>query len=214
MLSQIITNWSSDLAPFYAGYSLGRIKEELHIAMGAFLDSLRIEPLEPDRAEESAYILVKTLGFTQPHVLDISIGYLSDGARLTLDNMNPDHLLKRLLSSITAFCVAYHQYSQELILEQQEAIRLSMQDDVIALDSILDVIASRRATTSEPDLSSRQIQVLRLIADGHTNKQIAELLDVTDGAVTHNVNAIYKELGVRSRKQAVRLGIKLGFVKP
>lgn len=52
-------------------------------------------------------------------------------------------------------------------------------------------------------LTKSQSRVLELLAEGKTNREIAELLDVTEGTVKIHVSAIFKALNVSNRSQAL-----------
>lgn len=52
-------------------------------------------------------------------------------------------------------------------------------------------------------LTKSQARVLELLAEGKTNREIGELLDVTEGTVKIHVSAIFKALGVGNRSQAL-----------
>lgn len=54
-------------------------------------------------------------------------------------------------------------------------------------------------------LTPQQFRVLKYLADGKLNKQIAELLDVSEGTVRAHVTAILRKLGVSTRTQAAIL---------
>jgi DNA-binding NarL/FixJ family response regulator len=54
-------------------------------------------------------------------------------------------------------------------------------------------------------LSSREIEVLRLLAQGKNNKQIAEALSLTEGTVKNYVSRIFDQLGVRNRSEATAI---------
>lgn len=61
-------------------------------------------------------------------------------------------------------------------------------------------------------LTSREIQVLRLVAEGHSSKEIASLLDISPRtAETHRANVMSK-LGFGSVADLVRFAIREGFV--
>jgi len=61
-----------------------------------------------------------------------------------------------------------------------------------------------RKTKPEHDLSTRELEVLRLIAKGNTNEEIAEVLVIAIGTVKNHVMNIYKKLpNVRTRSEAV-----------
>jgi two-component system, NarL family, nitrate/nitrite response regulator NarL len=49
------------------------------------------------------------------------------------------------------------------------------------------------------ELSHREQQVIALVCDGISNKEIAEKLGVTEGTVKIHLHSIYEQLGVRSR---------------
>lgn len=52
-------------------------------------------------------------------------------------------------------------------------------------------------------LTKSQARVLELLAEGKTNREIGELLNVTEGTVKIHVSAIFKALGVGNRSQAL-----------
>ncbi len=52
-------------------------------------------------------------------------------------------------------------------------------------------------------LTKSQARVLELVAEGKTNREIGELLNVTEGTVKIHVSAIFKALGVGNRSQAL-----------
>ncbi len=52
-------------------------------------------------------------------------------------------------------------------------------------------------------LTKSQMRVLELLAEGKTNREIGELLEVTEGTVKIHVSAIFKALGVSNRSQAL-----------
>jgi DNA-binding NarL/FixJ family response regulator len=63
--------------------------------------------------------------------------------------------------------------------------------------------AHERRRARVPDLTTRQLQLLRLVADGHSNTQIAHRLFVAEGTVRKHLENIYERLGVTSRTAAV-----------
>jgi DNA-binding CsgD family transcriptional regulator len=69
------------------------------------------------------------------------------------------------------------------------------------LVQIRDHVESRRRTA--PALTSRQLQLLRRVADGHTNRQIARDLGLSEGTVRKHLEHIYARLEVGSRTEAL-----------
>jgi DNA-binding NarL/FixJ family response regulator len=64
---------------------------------------------------------------------------------------------------------------------------------------------------SEP-LTAREVQVLRMIADGLGNKQIAWQLGISEHTVKFHVTSIMAKLHAASRTEAVAAGIRHGLV--
>lgn len=62
-------------------------------------------------------------------------------------------------------------------------------------------------------LSPRELEVVALLARGHTNREIAEMLVVTPSTVKIHVEHILSKLGVSDRTQAAVRAIELGLVK-
>jgi NarL family two-component system response regulator YdfI len=61
-------------------------------------------------------------------------------------------------------------------------------------------------------LTGREIEVLRLIANGRSNKQIASLLRISEHTAKFHVSSVLAKLGAGSRTEAVSLGILRGLV--
>jgi len=60
-------------------------------------------------------------------------------------------------------------------------------------------------------LSEREVEILRFIAQGYTNAEIAEKLYLTRGTVRNYVSSILEKLGVEDRTQAAILAIQCGL---
>jgi DNA-binding NarL/FixJ family response regulator len=63
-------------------------------------------------------------------------------------------------------------------------------------------------------LTSRQKQVLSLIAQGRSNKEIARVLGLTERTIKFHVAGIFARLGASSRTQALAKAFALGIVEP
>jgi RNA polymerase sigma factor (sigma-70 family) len=70
------------------------------------------------------------------------------------------------------------------------------------------------ATLHDPRtlLSERERQVLRLLADGLSAKQIAYDLGITQSTVSQHISRIYDKLDVHNAVAAVRVAIRTGFI--
>jgi DNA-binding NarL/FixJ family response regulator len=63
-----------------------------------------------------------------------------------------------------------------------------------------------------PPLSEREVEVLRLVAAGKTNKEIASALFIAEGTVKTHLNSIHGKLGVRDRTEAVMVAVRRGIL--
>ncbi len=61
-------------------------------------------------------------------------------------------------------------------------------------------------------LTSREVEVLGLVAAGMTNAQVAQALFLSTRTVHRHLNSIYRKLGVSSRTAATRFAIEHGLV--
>lgn len=75
-------------------------------------------------------------------------------------------------------------------------------------------IASQLAEHATDDmLTSREIDVLRLVAGGNANKLIADQLSITEDTVKGHVKNILSKLGANDRTQAVTIALKRGIIE-
>jgi DNA-binding CsgD family transcriptional regulator len=74
----------------------------------------------------------------------------------------------------------------------------------------------RRATTraNPGGLTSREVEVLALVATGLANAEIAERLFLSQRTVAHHVSAILRKLGARTRNEAAVEAYRLGLAEP
>jgi DNA-binding NarL/FixJ family response regulator len=81
---------------------------------------------------------------------------------------------------------------------------------------VRDYVQAARAGEALPEdpLTPREQQIVKLIAESNTNRQIAELLTISEKTVeTHRAN-ILEKLGMRDRVELTRYAIRRGFVEP
>ncbi|QNO14488.1 response regulator transcription factor [Alkalicella caledoniensis] len=63
------------------------------------------------------------------------------------------------------------------------------------------------------NLSDREQDVYKLMAEGKSNKEIGDILNISEKTVKNHVSRVFRKLGVFDRTQAVVKGIREGFVK-
>jgi NarL family two-component system response regulator YdfI len=91
---------------------------------------------------------------------------------------------------------------------------------LVLLDPEVTQDLASRARVTEPELpqesleelTSREVEVLRLMAEGFGNKEIASRLGITDHTVKFHISSILAKLGASSRTEAVTQGIRMGLI--
>lgn len=69
------------------------------------------------------------------------------------------------------------------------------------------------SSLSQPDpLTDRETEILRLMAGGYSNKEIANALNVAEGTVKNHVSNILSKMGVRDRTRAVLKALEGGLI--
>lgn len=66
--------------------------------------------------------------------------------------------------------------------------------------------------TTDPGLTPRETDILRLMAGGYSNREIADALGLTEGTVKNHVSSVLNKMGVRDRTRAVLKGLELGWI--
>lgn len=61
-------------------------------------------------------------------------------------------------------------------------------------------------------LTERETEILRLLAGGYNNREVADALGITEGTVKNHVSSVLSKLGVRDRTRAVLKALELGII--
>lgn len=102
---------------------------------------------------------------------------------------------------------------QELVAAVKSALNQS--------DDLVTIAAPRASFQDQPStpapgegspVSSREIEILTLLAQAHSNADIARQLFITEGTVKRHLNNIYRKLDVKSRMEAAQAAEQLGLI--
>jgi DNA-binding NarL/FixJ family response regulator len=97
------------------------------------------------------------------------------------------------------------------------AIRMAHDGEVIfnseAVQNVLQMLSETKDKDVNAILGSREIQVLRLVARGLTNKQIAKELDISIQTVGTHLSHVFKKINVETRTEATLYALNEGLVK-
>lgn len=70
-----------------------------------------------------------------------------------------------------------------------------------------------RCHSGEEDLTARELDVLRLIRDGHRNKQIAAQLAISENTVNFHIKNLMDKLRANDRAHAVTIALRRGLLQ-
>jgi NarL family two-component system response regulator YdfI len=164
------------------------------LVVGAFPDSEGVEDLQPD-------VILTTEGWEQSPKTALVV--LGDGAEAAWSAEAVRHGVRAVLPSTA---------SQETILSAVDAASNGLA--LVDPDELESWLGARRQTAvpEETDLTAREQEVLRMMADGAANKAIAWKLGVSEHTVKFHVASILAKLGAGTRTEAVSMGMRRGLI--
>lgn len=167
---------------------------------------------------------VKVALATKPDVvlMDVSMPH-SDGIDATKRLVSADNRMRVVMltmhadrdvidRAIKAGAVGYLTKDAS-IGEVLEAIRLAANGDRPMSPHLAAAMLTEARKDHEAIVSSREEEVLQLVADGYGTTEIAEKLFISQKTVKNHLASIYEKLNARDRTQAVLLAVKMGIVK-
>ncbi len=93
------------------------------------------------------------------------------------------------------------------------ALRLVLSGETYLPSQVFTDGEAAKATEPQPlnSLSARERQILGLLIDGHTNKEIARQLDLQEITIKIHLRNVYRKIGAANRAQAVRIALMAGW---
>ncbi|WP_310738169.1 response regulator transcription factor [Microbispora sp. H10949] len=126
---------------------------------------------------------------------------------------NLDHALR---SGVSGFLLKVSP-PEHLFAAIRSAARGEVLLDPAVTERVVDAYRRARPATTpsgESGLTAREEQVLRLVARGLSNGEIAAALSIAEATVSTHINRLLAKLGLRDRAQAVRHAYESGLVRP
>jgi len=105
--------------------------------------------------------------------------------------------------------------ASELLKAVEEVMQGRSYVTPLIAKGLVEALARPGETAQNKELTSpRQREVLQLLAEGHTMKQVARILNITPRTVAFHKYALMRQLGVKSTAELVQVAIKLGVIAP
>jgi len=96
----------------------------------------------------------------------------------------------------------------------QAVLDPAVQQRLLAAAARAPAVSESADSAGDGDLTPREAEVLRLIAAGQSNREIARTLFVSEATVKTHVNRIFAKTGSRDRSQALRYAYAHGYAEP
>jgi two-component system, NarL family, response regulator len=191
------------------------LREGLSLILGALPDMVVIA--EASTGEEAFELFLKH----DPDVLLLDIQMPGGGGMNTLKRLLKNRPGARILI-LTAYDTEEDVYRSMLAGASGYVLKDTPHDELI---SAIRTVASGQRYMSRtasaklagrigaPELTDRELVILRCVASGRANKEIADKLGISEGTVKSHVNKIMQKLGALSRTDAAIAGLRKGLVK-
>jgi DNA-binding NarL/FixJ family response regulator len=178
---------------------------------GSMAEALQVLQANPD-----VPLALLDLGLPDSQGLD-SLARVHDAAPLvTVVVLSADERRETIIAAIEAGAAGFiPKTAQGSVLDN--ALRVVLDGGVYVPREALDTPGAARPVGLLPesgatlDLSPRQLDVLRLLIEGKSNKLICRELDLSESTVKTHLGAIFRRLDVNSRTQAVLAAARLGL---
>jgi DNA-binding NarL/FixJ family response regulator len=166
-----------------------------------------IAVIDLDPAGLGSIDLIRKLSTVDPEVIVVLLTDRVDGA-ITLEAMRSD--VRGLLLKPDA--VRDLGSSLRRIVAGERVIDPALQESAVAT---LGRVArqARESSEMEATLSPREMEILRLMGDGLTMRQIGRRLDISPRTVETHATKLYRKLDVRTRVQAVSKAASIGLIE-
>lgn len=152
--------------------------------------------LDTEQADDGLIEKTRTIRTAHPNVKVVIIAPARD-----------DDVIDAAFSmGVSAYCIKSAQPEDLMVAIRQSFERSIFLYGPQALVSVARGGAERWGSpdTEGPHLTKRELEILRLVAEGHSNVRIAQRLWVTDQTVKFHLSNIYRKLNVANRTEASR----------
>ena len=121
---------------------------------------------------------------------------------------SPEHLFRLLIGQLSPPTLA-HLHSTGLPAEMADEIVLDMELDGFRYF----LVRALKSSRAPVELSPREKEIVRMVAQGHPNKVIADVLNISSWTVCTHLRRVFAKLGVGSRAAMVARLLEIGAIR-
>lgn len=119
------------------------------------------------------------------------------------DRGEPDSIEAAFAAGAVVYCVKTAE-QEDLAAAIRQAFQRSIYMATSGEPALGGVRSAAESRAAKHDLTKREVEILRLVAEGHSNSQLARMLWVTEQTVKFHLSNIYRKLDVANRTEASR----------
>jgi two-component system nitrate/nitrite response regulator NarL len=176
--------------------SVGSGQEGLEAARALKPDIILLDVKMPEMSGTDTLKLLREQGLTVP-ILMLTMSRDEGDLEAALRNGATGYLLKDM-------------DHEDLVPALQDALIGSL-TRLVQGHGVAKAAPAKDSTNLLSELTPRELEILKHLAEGQSNKAIGRDLDITDGTVKLHVKSILRKLGVRSRVEAAVLAVEHGL---
>ena len=151
--------------------------------------------------------LVKAIATGRTHVVEMSMDISGSGRRWGEVQAHPVRDRAKNVSAV--IIIVFETTGSKRALQQQKNYTELLEQQLRSKENGAGRSGqNNRNMIVNTKLSGRESDVLRLVTEGYTNVQIAEVLDISAHTVKSHVNSLFNKLGVNDRTQAAVLAAR------
>ena len=125
-----------------------------------------------------------------------------------VSGVNDPQIIRTLLDGGARGYIPKFTGSEQLM----DALRRVLNGEIYVPDAVFLPQSQPAGNGESAPLTSRQLQILPLLAEGMPNKRIADALGLTEGTVKQHLKDLFRRLNANNRTQAVREARRLGLL--
>jgi two-component system, NarL family, response regulator YdfI len=148
-------------------------------------------------------------------VRDLLPGPISDAAIVLLTEVSDARTISRLLRSGVRAILSRESDEDDVLSAIYAAYDGLVLLNAATADSLAAIYGDQPLEVEDElseEMTSRETEVLRMLAEGAVNKEIAARLGISEHTVKFHISAILDKLGASTRTEAVTLGIRRGLI--
>ena len=164
------------------------------IALEWPVDLLLLDLQMPGMSEVEGFLAIRRAYPTLPVVI--------------VSGVNDPQIIRTLLDGGARGYIPKFTGSEQLM----DALRRVLNGEIYVPDAVFLPQSQSAGNGDSAPLTSRQLQILPLLAEGMPNKRIADALGLTEGTVKQHLKDLFRRLHAGNRTQAVREARRLGLL--